>query len=47
MTDVSWFKDVGAAAGVGNMGLAPQILTGYPLIGVVILVLVRRSLRGE
>ena len=42
---ISWFKDVGGAEGVGNMGLAPQILTGYPLIGLIILFLVRRNLR--
>jgi hypothetical protein len=47
MTDVSWFQDIGGLGGLGNMGLAPQILTGYPLIGLIILMLVRRSLRGE
>jgi hypothetical protein len=47
MTDVSWFRDIGGLGGLGNMGLAPQIVTAYPLIGLIILILVRRSLRGE
>jgi hypothetical protein len=45
MSGISWFKDVGGAEGIGNMGLAPQILTGYPLVGLIILFLVRRNLR--
>ena len=47
MTDVSWFRDIGGLGGLGNMGLAPQIVTAYPLIGLIILIFVRRSLRGE
>jgi hypothetical protein len=47
MSGLSWFKDVGGAEGVGNMGLGPQILTGYPLIGLIILFLVRRNLRRD
>jgi hypothetical protein len=44
---ISWFRDVGGAEGIGNMGLAPQILTGYPLIGLISLFLVRRNLRRK
>jgi len=44
---ISWFKDVGGAEGIGNMGLAPQILTGYPLIGLISLFLIRRNLRRQ
>lgn len=47
MSGISWFKDVGGAEGIGNMGLAPQILTGYPLIGLISLFLVRRNLRRK
>ena len=32
---------VGAATGVGNMGLSPQLISGYPLIGLVCLNLAR------
>lgn len=42
----SWFKDVGAE-GMGNVGLVPQILTGYPVVGLIILFLVRRNLRRD
>jgi hypothetical protein len=45
--DSQWSQALAGAQGVGNMGLAPQIVTGYPLIGLIILILVRRSLRGE
>lgn len=45
MSGISLFKDLGEVEAIGNMGLGPQILTGYPLIGLVILVLVRRNLR--
>jgi hypothetical protein len=33
-----------AAKAVGNMGIAPQLLTAYPVLGLVILNLVRRRL---
>jgi len=36
-----------AAGGVGNMGIAPQILTGYPVVGLVALNLARRCLKSE
>jgi hypothetical protein len=34
---------VAAATGVGNMGVSPQILCGYPLIGLICLNLARRK----
>lgn len=38
---------IGAATGIGNLGIAPQILTGYPLIALVALNLVRRRLTRQ
>jgi hypothetical protein len=35
-------KSMGAVAGIANMGTAPQILTGYPIIGLVVLNIVRK-----
>ena len=35
---------LGATAGIGNMGTAPQILTAYPLIALVAVNLARRSM---
>jgi hypothetical protein len=34
---------VGAATGVGNMGVSPQLLCGYPVIALVCLNLARRK----
>lgn len=34
---------VAAATGVGNMGLSPQLLSGYPLIALICLNLARRK----
>ncbi len=47
MSGIPWFKDLGEAEVIGNMGLAPQILTGYPLIGLIVLILVRRNVRRD
>jgi hypothetical protein len=41
MIDSPVSESVGAAGGVGNMGISPQILTGYPLVGLIALVLIR------
>jgi len=37
-------SSVAGATGIGNMGLAPQILTGYPIIALVLLNLAFRRL---
>ena len=34
---------VGAATGVGNMGLSPQLICGYPLLALICLNLARRK----
>jgi hypothetical protein len=34
---------VGAATGVGNMGLSPQLISGYPLVAFIFLNLARRK----
>lgn len=36
---------VGAATGVGNMGLSPQLISGYPLVALIFLNLARRKRR--
>jgi magnesium-transporting ATPase (P-type) len=38
-------SSVGAAGGVGNMGIAPQILTGYPVVALIVLNLADRKER--
>lgn len=38
---------VAAAGGIGNMGTSPQLLTGYPVIGLIVLNLARRSFDGH
>jgi hypothetical protein len=43
-TAVSVGRSFGAMGGVGNMGIAPQILTAYPLIALIALNLARRHL---
>ena len=35
---------MGAVGGIGNMGISPQILTGYPIIALVALNLLRKRL---
>ncbi len=37
-------KSIAAVEGIGNMGIAPQILTGYPIIALVALNLLNRKL---
>jgi hypothetical protein len=41
-TAVAVGRSLGATAGIGNMGTALQILTGYPLIALIALNLARR-----
>ena len=41
-TAVSVAMSLGAVEGIGNMGMALQVLTGYPLIALVALNLARR-----
>jgi len=36
-------RALSAASAVGNMGIAPQILTGYPILGLLVLNLLGRS----
>jgi hypothetical protein len=36
-----------AAGGIGGMGTAPQILIGYPLIGLIVLNIARRGFNGH
>jgi len=43
-TAVSVGTSLAAMEGVGNMGIAPQILTAYPLIALIALNLARRHL---
>jgi hypothetical protein len=43
-TAVSVGRSLGAMDGVGNMGIAPQILTAYPVIALIVLNLARKRL---
>jgi cbb3-type cytochrome oxidase subunit 1 len=38
---------ISAAYGIGNMGIAPQVLTGYPIIALIALNLARRKHRSR
>ena len=38
-------RSMGATAGTGDVGIAPQLITGYPVLALVVLNLARRKLR--
>jgi len=38
-------RSIGGAAGIGNMGLSPQILTAYPVFALIVLNVVYHRLR--
>lgn len=39
-------RSMGATAGTGNMGIAPQLITGYPILALVLLNLASHKLRA-